>query len=106
MLLTVAGRFHTDEDPPCRTVGTAKAQVSSQGLTHIRRQRQAIRPQTFAAYGQFAGLPIDVIQRHSHHFSGPQAESGQEEQNRIITPAGGGGSVATLQKTLDLLRRE
>jgi hypothetical protein len=42
-----------------------------------------------ASNEEFAGLPIQVIQRHGHDFSCSQAETSQQEQDGIIALAGG-----------------
>ena len=47
-------------------------------------QRESILTCAFTADEQFSCFPSQIIQGQSDYFTGPQAEPGQQEQDRVI----------------------
>ena len=80
------------------------AQIPGQSLTHILGDGEPVVPETLASHRELSILPVYVIERHMNHFSGTQAESRQKEQDRIVAPACGSGSVAASEEKLYVLR--
>src|SRR5688572_20917543 len=101
-----ARRMYAHEHAPRSAPWPSVAQVVSQSLAHVGRDRQQILPTALPAHPELPGLPIDVIQRHGNHFSGPQAESREEKQDRVVALTGDRGLITAFEKTLDLLLLE
>src|SRR5207248_3030004 len=101
---TCKGRIALNEDPPRQTTWSAVAQIIRNCFSHILEQRQPIDTITFAPDAQFPCSPVKVLQLKSSHFAGPQAESSQEKQNRIVTSADSSAPITAPQQLLDLRR--
>src|SRR5438093_11743882 len=80
--------------------------ISSEGVVHVSGDRKPIRAAALAAYQECSRMPIHVIHPHVSDLSSPQAESGQEEQNREVSLSHAGASIAGPQEFLYLLRRK
>src|SRR2546422_7925287 len=80
--------------------------ISSQSFAHVSGDRKPILAAALAPYQEFSRIPINVIQPHVNDLSSPQAESGQEEQNREVSLSHAGASIAGPQEFLYLLRRK
>jgi len=95
----------TQEQLPCRTAGPRIVQVMAEGLPDVPRQRKALDTAALATDDQFPCLPIHVFQPQGGHFVGPQAQTGKQQHNRVITPALWALLVDGLQQALDIFRR-
>ena len=51
-------------------------------------------------------VPIDIVQRECRYFAGPQPVTRQQQQDRIVTPAGGAASIHPFQDQPDLVPRD
>ncbi len=76
------------------------AQVERKGFTYIDWQGQLSPAPTFRADGNPCLLPVDVSQVQCDDFASTQAQSGQQEQNRIIASSDGSPSVTAIQHSL------
>ena len=50
--------------------------------------------------GHLAGFPIDIFQIERNNFSGPQAQSGEQQQDGVISPAQRRLAITTTQDAL------
>jgi hypothetical protein len=66
-------------------------------------QRESILTCACAADEQFSCGPIQIIQGQSDYFTGPQAEPGQHEQDRVIALPWCRLAVTAVQQTFDVL---
>ena len=89
--------------PVLRRVRAPVLQVGDDPLPDIDRQRQPINPVAFAAHGDLAAAPVDVVQAQRGDLTDPQAQAQQHRQDRQIPAAGRGALVATGQQRPHLL---
>src|SRR5664280_891050 len=61
----------------CRAGRSAITQVVGNCLADFIRQWESVVAPALAAYDDFTGVPIEVIQCEICHFSGPQTQPGQ-----------------------------
>jgi len=66
-------------------------------------QRESLLTCAFPADEQFSCFPSQIIQGQSDSFTGPQAEPGQQEQDRVIALPLCRLAVTAVQQTLDVL---
>jgi hypothetical protein len=76
------------------------SQVCGDGLADIGRQRHWCGPTTFTVHGHLAGFPIDIFQIERNNFSGPQAQPGEQQQDRAISPAQRRLAITTIHNVL------
>jgi hypothetical protein len=100
---TLPWGFGPEENAARSTPWTSPFEVAGQSPADIGGQRESFDARAFAPDQQFSGLPIDVLQVQLDDFAGPQAQSGQEQQHRVIPLPGGTVSVAVVQELLDLV---
>ena len=81
-------------------------QIVGQGFADVLRQRQSLQPLTLAAHDDLAVIPVQIIQVHGEYLPTTQSESGQEQQDGIVTPARPRCAVAALEQSLNLFGRE
>ena len=62
-------------------------EVSRDRGSDISRQRQPIQSTTLAADHHLAGPPVQVTERHGRQLAAPQAQSQQDEDDRMVAPA-------------------
>jgi hypothetical protein len=55
----------------------------------LGRQGQPFDPVTLADDGELTGPPVDVVQAKAGDLASPQPQSGQQQQDRVVSPAGG-----------------
>src|ERR1700687_4708874 len=80
-------------------------QIGGYGFPHVSGYGQELLTPTLAAYAQVAAVPITVfeVQRDDLMSSEPQAR--QEQQHGAIAQTGPRAEVATIDRTLRMLRR-
>jgi hypothetical protein len=62
--------------------------------------------ESLSADYDLACSPIDLVQLKGHYLTCTKTESGEQEQNGVIPPAGAGATVACSEQALDIFRRE
>src|ERR1700751_4868230 len=91
-----------NKDPARRALRTCIAQIANDCRTRVFRQWQPSVPLVLAMNKDFSMLPVKIVHGHFDHFSGTQSKTGQEQQDRIITPTRRRLAVARSKKQLDL----
>ena len=86
--------------------GTAMHQVIDQRLAHLPGQGQPIAGRPLAVDADLGPPPVQILQAQGGDLSSTQAQPGQQQQDRIITPAHCRGAITMDQHLLDLLRWE
>jgi hypothetical protein len=86
-----------------RQTARSMAQIPGHGLTDVLGDGEPVTPHTLAPHRKLSTFPVQVIELHMNHLSGTQAEPCQKEEDRIIAPAGGAGSITALEETLYVL---
>jgi hypothetical protein len=103
---TPVRRPGSDEDTPCRAGRAMVAQVAGQGFADIGRERETVVRAPLAPHLQHAGPPVDVLEFQGDHFAGPQSQSGQQENDGMITAGDGVIPLAGVDDPFDFFRRE
>ena len=80
---------------PCTHIGDER-------LANRMGQRESILTCAFAADEQCSCFPIQIIQGQSDYCTGPQAEPGQQEQDRVIALPLCRLAVTAVQQILDV----
>src|SRR6266576_3227338 len=81
-------------------------EVGGQGFAYIRREGHPVVKQPLASNEDFASSPVDVLKLESDHFPGAKTETGKQKKDGIVAATGRRAAVASLEHTLDLLRRQ
>ena len=100
------GRLQTDEQAPGRARRAGVPPIVCQRLPGLARRRQRLAPAALAGDGDEPFVPIEIVQSQSGHFAAAQPQSGQQQQDRVVSPSGRRAPVATGEDLFDLLRRE
>jgi hypothetical protein len=90
-------RRQSGKDLAGGTNGTAVAYIDGQRFAEILRQWQTLNTCSFSMNDDLSTLPIQIVQHERTDLAGTQAKSGQQHENRVITLADPGRTVATLQ---------
>jgi hypothetical protein len=77
------------------------AQIQGKSFTYIRRQGKLIPAPSFRSNGDPRIFPIDVFEIQGNDFAGPETESGQQKQNRVIAFSDRSFSIAAIQHSLN-----
>ncbi len=80
-------------------------EIRCNGRPDVRGHGEAIRPGTLAVHHDLSRAPVDVIEVHRYHLSGPQSEPGQQHEDRVVSSAERGVPVAASQQAIDLVLR-
>jgi hypothetical protein len=80
------------------------AQIRRDRRAHVGRQRQPLGAVALAADHKLPAAPVDVVQPQPGDLPGAQAQPGQHQQDRIVSPAGAGASITTGEQTAQLAR--
>ncbi len=91
------GSADPGDDVAARTRWPAPAQPAGQRLTDIGRQREPFLPATLAADDDLTGPPVQVRELQSCDLARPQAQSGQQRQDREVPAAEGRAPIAAGQ---------
>jgi hypothetical protein len=86
---TDARRYASQKNAPRVTLPTA-FKVESKRLSNIRQQRHAIPHAPFSAHNDLAGAPTDVTKLERHYFSSTQAQSCQQQEDRVVAKSAQG----------------
>jgi len=90
------------EQAAARAARTAPPQVAGQHFADIGGQGQPLVPVGLAADQDLAGPPVHVADLQHGHLARAQSQPGQQDQDRIVTPASGGAAVTATQQAPDL----
>src|SRR5271165_2067331 len=90
---------------PTRTLGPPMPQIGGYGRAHISGYRQELLTPTLAAYAQVAAVPITVLELQRDDLMSTEPQARQEQQHGAIAQTGPRGEVATIDRTLRMLRR-
>src|SRR5271165_2051029 len=90
---------------PTRTLGPPMPQIGGYGRAHISGYRQELLTPTLAAYAQVAAVPITVLELQRDDLMSTKPQARQEQQHGAIAQTGPRAEVATIDRTLRMLRR-
>ena len=100
------GRHHSKKDPSRRTHPACFANVRNKSFADVREQWQLVYEPTFAVDDDLTRTPVNVVKLERDDLSRPQAKSGQQEQDRVISAGGGRRPIRRCQHALHFLRRK
>ena len=80
-------------------------QIGGHGRSHVSGYRQELLTLTLAAYAQVAAVPITVFELQCDDLMRAQPQARQEQQHGAIAQTGPRAEVATIDRTLRMLRR-
>ena len=96
----------SDKQTSGGTTWAAFAQIPDQGLPDVMRQRQSLALLSLAGDDHDTLVPVNIIQRHHHHFSGAQCQARQQQHDGVVAPTDRRRAVAGPEHGLDLLRSQ
>ena len=75
-------------------MGTTYLKIPDDGFSDVGRQGHLCPALAFAAEGDVAGLPVDVIEGQPHDLIGTEAQPGEQQQDGVISHADGTVPIA------------
>jgi hypothetical protein len=81
-------------------------QVGGQGIAHLLGEGKTIVLLSFSPDRNLPCSPVNVVEFHRHHFAGPEAEPGQQQEDRVVPPSDLGALITAAQETFDLFCTE
>jgi hypothetical protein len=93
---TLPRGFGAEENASRSTPWPSAFEVAGQSAADIGGQRESLDACALAPDQEFSRLPIDVFQVQLDQFAGPQTQSGQQQEHRVIALASGTASVAVV----------
>ena len=100
------GRLQSQERTPGGAFTAVKSEVEGQGFANVGWQGEVILLLPFASNEDFARAPGDVPHLQGDHFTGAQAEAGQEEQDGAVPPTRWRGHIASSEDLFHVHRRQ
>src|ERR1035441_3740212 len=90
---------------PALALGPPMPQIGGYGFPHVSRYGQELLTPTLAAYAQVAAVPITVFELQRDDLMSAEPQTRQEQQHGAIAQTGPRAEVATINRTLRMLRR-
>src|SRR5271157_1253973 len=88
-----------------RVLGPPMPQIGNDGCPHVSGYGQELLTPTLASYAQVAAVPITVFELQRDDLMSAQTQARQEQQHGAIAQPGPRAEVATIDRTLRMLRR-
>jgi len=93
----------TEEQSAAGRAGTPALKIADNRFSDVGRQGHLCPVPTFAAEGDAAGLPVDVIEGQPYDLIGTEAQPGEQQQDGVIPHAGGTVLIALGQHLANLV---
>jgi hypothetical protein len=61
---------------------------------------------SFSPDGNLTSLPVEILQFQAHDLPGPESQSGQKQQDRLVPPSSYTFQITGSEDALDLLGSE
>src|SRR5271157_5106499 len=88
-----------------RVLGPPMPQIGNDGCPHVSGYGQELLTPTLASYAQVAAVPITVFELQRDDLMSAEPQARQEQQHGAIAQTGPRAEVATIDRTLRMLRR-
>src|ERR1035438_905571 len=88
-----------------RVLGPPMPQIGDYGCPHVSGYGQELLTPTLASYAQVAAVPITVFELQRDDLMSAQTQARREQQHGAIAQPGPRAEVATIDRTLRMLRR-
>jgi hypothetical protein len=96
-------RERAQEHRTTPAVPTRVTQARDEGLSDLAGEREPIRLAALAMDRQLPSTPVDVVERERGDLARAQPQTRQQHQDRVITPADRGRSVAASEDPRDVI---
>jgi hypothetical protein len=100
------GRAASEEQAARRGLRTIFDHVTRQGLPDLGQQGEVIDDIPLPLDDDLSRSPADVFEFEGSHLSRSEPETGQEKQDRVITPSPWSVQVAHIEQLLHVRSRE
>src|SRR5207245_4104804 len=98
-----ARRAAAQKDATTGTPGSAVAEIGRNGCADISGQGKRSSVTALASDAHLSRVPVDIAQPESSYFARPQPEAGEQEHDRVVTPADGGMPIDAGQQLTNLI---